>query len=445
MNQQLLTREVFATIMICLLWTFLGTVGSSFAVIGVVATFVLLLASGNFSLFLLTFYCLLVFSDSYSEMYVFAKTIKPLIALMFGLIGFLVIRKYKIRHPFIKMFMPFIVLAILTIVAAEEYFTVFMKTLSYIFIMVATPAILIYSIKKKGNVFLKGYFVIAFLIMILGIIAKYTSYDFSHLNGRFRGMFGNPNGLGLFVVVNYLFYQVVKRKIVGLISKTENIAIMLAFFASLYLCQSRTSILVILIFHSFLFLNKRSPILSFIFLLSTAFGYTFIVSNALWLVQVLGLEGYARMETLESGSGRYIAWNFIWDNIKGGTILFGHGISGTEHLFAVNYKMLADMGHQGHAHNSYLTLWYDVGLVGLLAFLTGLLRSFFISRKDPVIFPIIIGVLISNNFESWITASLNPYTIVLYMILTILILGDISKINLQKNDQVKLETEIVNS
>jgi len=103
--------------------------------------------------------------------------------------------------------------------------------------------------------------------------------------------------------------------------------------------------------------------------------------------------------------------------------------------------MLADMGHQGHAHNSYLTFWYDVGLVGLLAFLTGLLRSFFISRKDPVIFPVIIGVLISNNFESWLTASLNPYTIVLYMIITVLILGDITK----ESNPVKegIESELI--
>jgi uncharacterized membrane protein YfcA len=59
-----------------------------------------------------------------------------------------------------------------------------------------------------------------------------------------------------------------------------------------------------------------------------------------------------------------------------------------------------------------------LGIFGLITYLFGLIRSFFSKSRNPIVFPILVGVLLSANFESWLTASLNPYTIVLMFMVT---------------------------
>jgi len=84
--------------------------------------------------------------------------------------------------------------------------------------------------------------------------------------------------------------------------------------------------------------------------------------------------------------------------------------------------MLLAMNHQGNAHNSYLTFWLDTGLIGLILYFIALLRVIVKSaRVNNIALPVFTGFLISANFESWLTASLNPYTIVFVMTITLLL------------------------
>ena len=55
----------------------------------------------------------------------------------------------------------------------------------------------------------------------------------------------------------------------------------------------------------------------------------------------------------------------------------------TELLYKENYQLLSRLGHQGNAHNSFLTIWYDTGIIGLLGFITGLLLSKPFNLKVP--------------------------------------------------------------
>lgn len=87
------------------------------------------------------------------------------------------------------------------------------------------------------------------------------------------------------------------------------------------------------------------------------------------------------------------------------------------------------LGHQGAAHNMYLTFWLDTGLIGLILFLSGLLVTFFrASKRNKLAIPILYAILFSNNYESWLTASLNPFTIQLLFILSILFIGRDNKV-----------------
>jgi len=59
--------------------------------------------------------------------------------------------------------------------------------------------------------------------------------------------------------------------------------------------------------------------------------------------------------------------------------------------------------------------------VGLILFSGGWLVNFFrASRFTPMVWALLFGLLLSISVESWLVASLNPFTIVLVIILTLL-------------------------
>jgi O-antigen ligase len=79
------------------------------------------------------------------------------------------------------------------------------------------------------------------------------------------------------------------------------------------------------------------------------------------------------------------------------------------------------MGHQGNIHNSWLTIWLDTGLIGLILFCVGWLVNFVrAARFTPLVWAVFFGILLSASVESWMVASLNPFTIQLVIILTLL-------------------------
>ncbi|HMC97061.1 MAG TPA: O-antigen ligase family protein, partial [Flavobacteriales bacterium] len=133
----------------------------------------------------------------------------------------------------------------------------------------------------------------------------------------------------------------------------------------------------------------------------------------------LGLQDYFRLETLEDGSGRYFAWHFTWGHIQK-YFVFGGGFGNDERIMRKFRLYLESMGHQGGVHNSYLSIWLNLGIVGLLVYL----RSFFLlffkaSKMVPMSLAVMFSVLFSIMYESWLMGSLNPYTILLLIIMTV--------------------------
>jgi len=102
-------------------------------------------------------------------------------------------------------------------------------------------------------------------------------------------------------------------------------------------------------------------------------------------------------------------------------IIFGKGFSYTEFIFKENYHRLSRLGHEGNAHNSYLTIWLDTGIVGLFTFIVPLILLVVqAAKKTAVAMPFLFAIIFSTYFESWLTASLNPFTIVFLVVLSII-------------------------
>lgn len=147
-------------------------------------------------------------------------------------------------------------------------------------------------------------------------------------------------------------------------------------------------------------------------------GYEYFLIQLPQLIGFFGLEEYFRIETLEEGSGRFVAWNFAWERIQD-VFFVGGGFGHTEFVFDLYSDQLSKLGHQGNAHNSYLTIWLDTGLIGIVLFLFGLVRAIANSvAGSSYTLPIMYGVLFSTFFESWLSASLNPFTSLFLISLT---------------------------
>jgi O-antigen ligase len=170
-----------------------------------------------------------------------------------------------------------------------------------------------------------------------------------------------------------------------------------------------------MIFHR---LVARSPFLGFVLFLAAIGVGEVISSNLPVIVEALGLEKYFRLRTLESGSGRYFAWEFAWTHIQDYFVV-GGGFGNDEFIFRKHRFYLWRMNHQGGVHNSYLSFWLDVGIVGLLIYLRSFLLMFIkASKAVPMSLAVMFSTLFSIMYESWLVGSLNPFTIVLLTTMT---------------------------
>jgi len=170
-------------------------------------------------------------------------------------------------------------------------------------------------------------------------------------------------------------------------------------------------------------------------------AYLLVSQNLLAIISYLGLEEYLRVETLEEGSGRLIAWQFAWENIQD-SMLIGKGFMYDLILMRTNFDWLSRAGHEGGVHNSYLILWLNTGLLGIVFFF----RAFFLlflraAKLNAVAIPAMVAVMFSIFFEPWLAASLNPYTIVFLVVLTILSSPEINGVRLGEDGKIIREED----
>lgn len=363
---------------------------------------------------------MLTISDSRQVLLSFAENVKNEYIVLLALFIILDIKKFQPLNLLYKRFIPFFLFAFFCLFFTESFAISFEKTLSYLLMLLIVPVYMSKVFRDQGEEFIKTLIWFVTFLLFVGFIMKFIDPAFTTLEDRYCGILGNPNGLGIFVTMYFLLCAIVFDYFPDLFSKTDKIIIYIAIFASVILSDSRSAIFAILIFLVFKYFYKLSPFLGFILFLLFIVGYQVISNNIEGVINALGLQHFFRVKTFADASGRFIAWDFAWENIKK-NILIGKGFNYTEYLFHSNYTELSKLGHQGNAHNSYLTFWLDTGLIGLLLYFRGFFITFIqAAKKTRISIPIMYAVLFSINFESWLCASLNPFTIQLFMILTII-------------------------
>lgn len=433
-----LFKELQQFVFIFVLWVVAGYVNAFVGYAAVLGVFIWLIGANKIRLLVLVFLLLLVFSDSRHEFLQYAVTIKPVVAVLLGIVSYLMISKKWAENSIIKFYLPFFGFIAITLLLDFGVDNL-LKSLSMFLIIFNVPVLVDYALRKDKESFLKLFFYGLGVMLLIGLVLRVVLPELTSLNGRYTGILGNPNGLGIFITVYYFLFQVTLYYFPKLFKANIKVGLYFLIFASLLLCQSRNAMLNIGVFHAFMFLNKRSVVLSFIVLGVIITSYGAILTFAVRIIESLGLQEFARLETLKDGSGRTIAWDFIWIKIKEENFWMGTGIGSTERLFKENYVLLSGMGHQGNAHNSFLTLWFDLGIFGMISFFLGYIGNMLKTIKNYIAFPIVVGLLLSANFESWLAASLNPFHIGAIMIIVLLHFVSREKINEQREIEIKAE------
>jgi O-antigen ligase len=386
-----------------------------------ILTFVLVLRTRDLTKISLPFLAMLIFSDSRSAMFSFAETAKigvVVFSLVFVWLNFSRLRSKE--NMIFKYFLPFLLFAISATLWSYDPFNALQKAMSYGLIFFLIP--LFYLNAKEENEQYGLELVYFFTTVVLvGLIIHLVNPQFTTLVGRYRGLLGNPNGLGIFLTVMYaVAFPVFK----SLGKEGVNRAFLWLFYGgvivSLLMTGSRTALIAFSLFFIFDRLRFLSNAFTIVVFVALILSYEYLLLNLPELISFFGLEDYFRIDTLEEGSGRFIAWSFAWERIQD-VFFIGGGFSYTEHIFHVFYDELSRLGHQGNAHNSYLTIWLDTGVIGIVLFAAGLIRSIAAALKQsPITLPIVYAVLFSTFFESWLSASLNPFTSLLIIALTVL-------------------------
>lgn len=371
----------------------------------------------------------LIFSDSRLPQLAHFANVKIVYVVGLLILTVLAARKFNYKHPFIDLFLPFITIGAIAIFKSDAMFTSLQKWLSYAAILLIVPIWFEMAFRKYGYQVIRLAVYTFLTIVIAGLLLSLAGSDIVQLAGRYRGLLGNPNGQGIISFLFWIFFRVVVIRFPKLFEKREVNFIYVVVLASVLYTQSRTAILSIAAFEMFVWMARFNLWVSIFSFLVLVFSYESLLSYAPVLIRDLGLGDFFRLDTLEEASGRQIGWAFAWENIQKNFFL-GKGFAHTELLYAKNYSFLAIRGHQGNAHNSLLTIWLDTGLVGLVFFLFGWIGSAIrAAKQDAVAIPVLFVVLFSVNFESWLAASLNPFTIVVVMTFSVLMLDDKSLAN----------------
>ena len=351
----------------------------------------------------------------------FAKDLKFLVPLGLAASILLNLKKFSPLPRFQFYFLPFFICAIIGLNMDSLNFSVgFQKTISYTLMYFSIPVYVNYLNRTQGQYFWKALLTFLIGMLMIGIVLRFAAPQIAMIEGgRFKSILGNPNGLGIFLNLCFLLWIIVRDLKLATFSKRENQLIFFVLIISVIWCGSRNAMMSMVIFYALHRMIKLNWFLAITIgaglIIYREYFFELFISG----VQFFGLEGYFRVESIEEGSGRVIAWWFAWNELQD-YFFFGGGFGHDEHVMRPNYGWLAKAGHQGGVHNSYISLWMDSGILGVISYFSAIFlivgRAM---KKNRLVIAFIVCIMINIVYESWLVASLNPYTILFLTLLTI--------------------------
>jgi O-antigen ligase len=419
-------------------WLITGMLINSLSYMIVPLTMVLMYRKRMYEELILGYLFILILSDSLTDSLFFAKNVKNIYISMLALFFILDPDSRTFLNRLYMIFLPFLIFSGITMAMSVNepfFFTCLQKTVSYALTLIILPSIFTRLYLEHGALFFRRTIFFIITILLLGILLKFFLYSLTHLeNGRYRGLFGSPNGLGTYSILAFIVFFIINDFFPELFIKRERLIIVTLILGSIILSGSRNAVISILIFYVFQRFFSSYPILGLLVFLSLLLLGEIINNNLVFILTALDLGQFFRVNTIEEGSGRLIAWEFAWRQIQH-DFFIGKGFSYNEFYMRQHYGELSRLGHQGGIHNSFLTFWMDQGLVGLMIYLRSYILLFIkASKKTKYAYAILFAISFSAFFESWLVGSLSAFAFLGVFIFTIITTESITE-----NDKVNLE------
>ncbi len=366
----------------------------------------------------------------------FAKRLKPLVPIYLFLFF---LRDREAFKPYSRVFIyfiPFLIVVAIGLIDSIKFTVGFQKTISYGLMYLCIPLYVVYLHRKREENFWKALFTFIIGLMTIGIVLRFAAPDIGMKAGRFKGVLGNPNGLGIFLNLTFILWILLRKLKLATFTKKENIYIGVVIFISLIWTGSRNGMMSVFLFYMLYKFIQINWFLAIIILASILTFQDQLFLVFVGVVEFFGLQEFFRIDSIEEGSGRKVAWVFAWQEIQQ-YFFIGGGFGHDEHVMRPNYFWLSRLGHQGGVHNSYLSMWFDAGIIGLTMYFGGVIAFMIKAMKNNyIVIAFIASIAFNVYFESWLVASLNPFTIIYLIIITIFV-G-----NLNGSDYVKEEATL---
>ncbi|HQV37339.1 MAG: O-antigen ligase family protein [Flavobacteriales bacterium] len=396
---------------------------------------------------MLGFLICLIFSDMNIDIREMAvmKTAKYTYILAMALIIILDQARMRPVAKVFGVFLPFFIYAFFPVLNSSVPVVAVEKTISYALIFLVVPNYVLFNYRRHGWDFFRNLIWFIVLVLLTQHLLPYLGpVKWAYIADRFRGYFGNPNGLAIFTYLAFVLFTVINHLRKDLFSTPAKFFIYALLIYYVITCGARTSLMSTLMFVLFIQFFRISTFLGIISFVAFVGIGELVSSNLPAIITAMGLQDYLRVDSLADGSGRYFAWNFAWQELNTqGFFLFGGGFDNEAWVMKEARAYLESLGHQGGVHNTYLAFWLNTGIVGLILFLRSFVLIFIkASKNTPISMAIMFSVLFSILYESWLAGSLSPYTTMLLIILTIVSEDEIM-ISADQGDQpVPLQEEV---
>lgn len=397
-------------VFLMIIWTIAGVIIKESALVLVPLTFILLKRKGHYSEMFIGFLFILFLSDNRHHELDFAKLVKDISLVLLS--GFVMLdrKNFEIKSNLFIPFSAFLVLSLALCVRHPEPLTSFQKILSYSLLLIFIPDYFTRQLHYDGRDFLLQVIWAGVILLCIGFLLIIFKPEWPYLVGRYNGLLGNPNGIGTFCCLLTIIVALARYHYPDILSRNQLLLIIGVIALSVLMSRSRNGMFSILIFLFFMRFYRISYWAGFVIVISSAIIFQLINENLVTIVTNLGLGEFLRVDQLDDGSGRTIAWAFAWQEIQK-NFFFGLGFAYEEYLFAINQEWLNMLNHQGGVHNTYLAIWLNTGITGLALFLYGFFRNFLGKAKGNYLaMPAMFAIMFQITFEPWFQSSLNPFT-----------------------------------
>lgn len=398
------------------------------AVFFVLISFINWIRQGKYLELFIGFWIVLVFADSAISYLNFATHVRPVLLLLLAFLIFSSKTEIKV-HSFFIGFLPFILYSLLiSSIYVPTLLISYQKVVSYFLLLLVVPSFVQFLRGKEESKFFQYLLYTGYAVLGVSILLMFAAPPVgATFGGRLNGLFRNPNGIGMFTALFGMLAIVLMNFRPAAFTKKDKWIGVGLIVVTLVLSGSRNSMVSLLLFLFIFQLSRVTNLLGIVVLVLLGITGGVILTSLQAVVADLGYAEFFRLDTLDMASGRIYAWQAAWLEIQRNFYWVGEGFaySETTPWMEKYYGEIPDLiYHMGNIHSSYLTIWMNTGLVGVLLYFIPLLgyliRAMF---KTPFALPLLVGVGFMASFESFLMASLNPFTITFFMILTLLLQG----------------------